>query len=47
MNGDVKFSWRKATEAAYGVGVFGKNPNDKLRATLTKFDVDYSEFLVS
>jgi hypothetical protein len=22
-DGDVKFSWRKATEAAYGVGVFG------------------------
>jgi DNA segregation ATPase FtsK/SpoIIIE-like protein len=36
-----KFSWRKATEAAYGSGVFGKHPNDKLRATLTKFNIDY------
>jgi hypothetical protein len=39
------FSWRKATEATYGKGKFGKGPNEKLRATLDKFNVDYSEYI--
>jgi hypothetical protein len=42
-DGPVKFSWRKATEAAYGPGKFGKAPNEKLRATLDEFGVDYSD----
>jgi hypothetical protein len=44
-DGAIKFSWRKATEAAYGAGKFGKGPNDKLRSILDKFDIDYSEFI--
>lgn len=40
-----KFSWRKATQAAYGPGKFGEGPNKNLRATLDKFGIDYSEYI--
>jgi hypothetical protein len=40
-----KFSWRKATQAAYGPGKFGDGPNQNLRATLDKFGIDYSEYI--
>lgn len=40
-----KFSWRKATQAAYGSGKFGDGPNQNLRATLDKFGIDYSEYI--
>ena len=38
-----KFSWRKATKLAYGPGKFGDGPNEKLRGTLDKFGIDYSD----
>ena len=40
-----KFSWRKATQAAYGQGKFGEGPNKNLRTTLDKFGIDYSEYI--
>lgn len=40
-----KFSWRKATQLAFGPGKFGEGPNKKLRDILDKFDVSYSEYL--
>ena len=38
-----KFSWRKATKLAYGPGKFGDGPNEKMRGTLDKFGIDYSQ----
>ncbi len=38
-----EFSWRKATQAAFGEGKYGQSYNDKLKAILDKFHVDYSE----
>lgn len=37
-----KFSWRKATQAAFGKGKFGDGYNVKLRRILDKFSIDYS-----
>jgi hypothetical protein len=38
-----EFSWRKVTQAAFGEGRYGQTYNDKLKAILDKFHVDYSE----
>lgn len=38
-----QFSWRKATQAAFGPGKFGLTYNDKLRAILDKYNIDYSD----
>lgn len=40
-----KFSWRKATKLAYGPGKFGEGPNEKMRGTLDKFGIDYSDYI--
>lgn len=39
------FSWRKATKLAYGEGKFGEGPNEKMRVTLDKFGIDYSDYI--
>ncbi len=40
-----KFSWNKASQAAFGEGKVGKNYHDKLKRILDKFSIDYSELM--